>query len=164
MYSRLFNIVETKIASPATLGEREKNVIKDKHLENLWKPGHSVANIGLDVAIHLSANRSTYISHLLFSHWQKLSQWKCEECVVCHNSIRNYTSSCFIFYAINIIIINCVISMDWQHDIKFWLKSHIGSWLIKMAKPSSVFILTGTGNPELGKEYDSIYVSVPAEV
>ena len=31
-----------------------------------------------------------------------------------------------------------------------------------MAKPSSVFILTGNGNPESGKEYDSILVSVPS--
>ena len=31
-----------------------------------------------------------------------------------------------------------------------------------MAKPTSVFILIGTGSPELGKEYDSIFVSDPS--
>ena len=31
-----------------------------------------------------------------------------------------------------------------------------------MAKPPSVFILTGTGNPESGKEYYSICASVPS--
>ena len=31
-----------------------------------------------------------------------------------------------------------------------------------MAKPLSVFILTSTDNPESGKEYDSIFVSVPS--
>ena len=54
------------------------------------------------------------------------------------------------------------ISMDWLHYITSWRKSHIGSWLIKMAKPTSVFILTGTGNPELDTEYDSIFLSDPS--
>ena len=43
--------------------ELKKNVIRNGPLENLCKPGHEVANIGLDVAIHSSANRSTHISH-----------------------------------------------------------------------------------------------------
>ena len=30
-----------------------------------------------------------------------------------------------------------------------------------MEKPPSVFVLTGTGNSELGAEYDSIFVSDP---
>ena len=33
---------------------------------------------------------------------------------------------------------------------------------MKLAKPPSVCILTGTGNPELGTEYDSIFVSDPS--
>ena len=44
-------------------GEPEKNVIRDGPLVNLWKPGYSVANTGLDVAIHSYANRSTHISY-----------------------------------------------------------------------------------------------------
>ena len=36
-----------------------KNVIRDGPVENLRKPGHAVANIGLDVAIHSSANPSS---------------------------------------------------------------------------------------------------------
>ena len=31
-----------------------------------------------------------------------------------------------------------------------------------MVKPSSVFTFTGTGNPELGAEYDIIFVSDPS--
>ena len=31
-----------------------------------------------------------------------------------------------------------------------------------MAKPPSVFIMTGTGNPESGKDYDNIFVSDPS--
>ena len=45
--------------------EPEKNVIRDGPLENLWNPGHAVANIELVVAIHSSANRSTHISHII---------------------------------------------------------------------------------------------------
>ena len=41
-----------------------KNVIRNGSRENLRKPGHSVANIGLDVAVHSSANRSTHIAHI----------------------------------------------------------------------------------------------------
>ena len=52
------------MTSPATSREPVKNVIRDGPLENLRKPGYSVANIGLDVAIHSSANRSTHISHI----------------------------------------------------------------------------------------------------
>ena len=46
-------------------GEPEKNVIRDGPLVNLWKLGHSVANIGLDVAIHSYANRSPHISPII---------------------------------------------------------------------------------------------------
>ena len=45
-------------------GEPEKNVIRDGSLENLLKPGHSAANIGLDVAIQPPTNRLTHISHI----------------------------------------------------------------------------------------------------
>ena len=43
-------------------------------------------------------------------------------------------------------------------------KTHIGSSLIKIAKPSSVFILIGTGNPGSDTEYVSIVASDPSEV
>ena len=43
----------------------EKNFIRDGPLVNLSKPGHSVASIGLDVAIHSYANRSTHISSII---------------------------------------------------------------------------------------------------
>ena len=39
---------------------------------------------------------------------------------------------------------------------------HTGSSLITMAKHTSVFILIGTGNPEMGMVYVSIFVSVPS--
>ena len=39
---------------------------------------------------------------------------------------------------------------------------HIGSSLINIPKPTSVFILIGTGNPELDMVYVSIFVSVPS--
>ena len=45
--------------------EREKNVIRDGPLVKLWKPGHSVANIGLEMAIHSYVNRSTHISPII---------------------------------------------------------------------------------------------------
>ena len=48
------------------------------------------------------------------------------------------------------------------HNISSRLKTHIGSTLINIPKPSSVFILIGTGNPELGMVYVSIFVSVPS--
>ena len=51
--------------SPTTGGEPVKNFIRDGPLENLWKPGHSVSNIGLDVAIHSPVNRSTHISYII---------------------------------------------------------------------------------------------------
>ena len=41
-------------------------------------------------------------------------------------------------------------------------KTHIGSSSINIAKPTSVFIMMGTGNPELGTEYVSIFVSDPS--
>ena len=51
------------------------------------------------------------------------------------------------------------------HNISSSLKSHIDSWLIKIAKPPSVFILTGTDNPELGTENDRIFLCLtPAEM
>ena len=40
-----------------------KNVIKDGPLENLRKPGHAVANIGLDVAIDSSATRNPHLTY-----------------------------------------------------------------------------------------------------
>ena len=46
-------------------GEPEKNVIRDGPLVNLLKPGHSVANIGLDVEIISPGNRSTHISPII---------------------------------------------------------------------------------------------------
>ena len=39
--------------SSTTVGEPLKNVICDGPLENLLNPGHAVANIERDVAIHL---------------------------------------------------------------------------------------------------------------
>ena len=52
--------------------------------------------------------------------------------------------------------------MGQLHNISSRPKTHIGSSLIKMTKPTSVFIWTGTGNPELGMEYVSIFVYVPS--
>ena len=52
--------------------------------------------------------------------------------------------------------------MGLLHNISSWPKTQIGSLLIKMAKPTSVFILIGTGNPEFGMEYVSIFMSVPS--
>ena len=49
--------------------------------------------------------------------------------------------------------------MDQLHNISSRPKTHIGSSSIDIAKPTSVFILTGTGNPEFGTEYVSIFVS-----
>ena len=61
---------------------------------------------------------------------------KCEECMICPNSIRNSASSWFMFYAICIDFINCIkyinrtlhifdwmwfISMGWLHNMKSWL-------------------------------------------
>ena len=37
--------------------------------------------------------------------------------------------------------------------------THIDSSLNNIAKPTSVFVFTGNGNPELGTEYDSIFLS-----
>ena len=135
-------------------GEPVKNVIRDGPLENLWKPGHSVANIGRDVAINSPANRSTHISHMfIYPLAKRFRSGKCEECMVCHNSIRNITRNCFIFYAISIsllttsnlltglitTLIKCwSISMGLLHNNSSWPKTHIGSSLIKMAKPTSV--------------------------
>ena len=48
------------------------------------------------------------------------------------------------------------------HNISSRPKTHIRSSSINIAKPTSVFILIGTGNPELGTEYVSIFVSVPS--
>ena len=48
------------------------------------------------------------------------------------------------------------------HDILSRPKTHIGSSLIMMAKPTSVFILIDTGNDELGMVYVSIFVSLPS--
>ena len=45
--------------------ETEKNVIRDGPLVNLWKPGHWVENIGIDVGIDSYANRSTHISSII---------------------------------------------------------------------------------------------------
>ena len=46
-------------------GEPEKNVMRDGPLVNLWQPGHSVANIELDVEIISPVNRSTHISPII---------------------------------------------------------------------------------------------------
>ena len=48
------------------------------------------------------------------------------------------------------------------HNISSRPKTHIGSSSINIAKPTSVFILIGTGNCELGTEYVSIVVHVPS--
>ena len=47
------------------------------------------------------------------------------------------------------------------HNISSRPKTHIGSSSINVAKPTSVLILIGTGNPELCTEYVSIFESVP---
>ena len=54
-----------KVRVQPLAGEPEKNVIRDGPLVNLWKPGHSVANIGLDVEIISTDNRSTHISPII---------------------------------------------------------------------------------------------------
>ena len=48
------------------------------------------------------------------------------------------------------------------HNISSRLKTHIGSSLINIPKSTSVFILIGTGNPELGMVYVSIFLSYPS--
>ena len=53
-----------KIPCPTTSRKPEKNVIRVGPLENLLKPDQSVANIGLDRAVHSFANRSTHISYI----------------------------------------------------------------------------------------------------
>ena len=54
-----------KVRVQPLAGELEKNVIRDGPLVNLRKPGHSVANIGLNVAIYSYVNRSTHISPII---------------------------------------------------------------------------------------------------
>ena len=98
--------------------------------------------------------------HLTYYHpftCKSFRSGKCGECMVCYNSIKNYTSSCFIFYAINISLTACnlltglfailikwiSISMGWLYNITSRPKSYIGCWLIKMRKHPSVFILIG---------------------
>ena len=103
---------------------------------------------------------------------------KCEECRVSHNSIRN-TISCYIFFAINISLINRIlfntgvftllinwrsISIGWLHNIAPWPKSHIGCWLIKVAKPPIVFILIDTVIAHLVRNKIAYLCLFPAEV
>ena len=57
--------VEAKIASPTTGGGSSEECHNGRTSGNLWNPGHAVANIGLDIAVHSSANRSTHISHII---------------------------------------------------------------------------------------------------
>ena len=63
-------------------GEPEKNVIRDGPLVSLWKPGHSVANIGLGVAIYSYVNRSTHISPIIVFYLKAFRIGKYNECVV----------------------------------------------------------------------------------
>ena len=50
---------------------------------------------------------------------------KREVWIVCHNSIRNITNNCFIFYAIIISIINCIKPIDRTFHILDWILIHI---------------------------------------
>ena len=88
-----------------------RGTIEEFQGTDLWKTCESQATQlrTLDLMLpctHLPTVQPT--SYILLSfHCQIFRSGKCEECMVCHNSIRNITNSCFIFYAISISLINC---------------------------------------------------------
>ena len=144
----------------------------------LWKPGHAVANFGLDVAIHSSAYRSSHISHIIifppaktFAAGNVNSVWSVITVLgILPIAILYFMRSAWALLTVTTLLTGPFtflikwrfISMGWLHNITSWSRSQIGSWLIKVIKHLTVFILIGTINFESDKEYDSTFVFDPS--
>ena len=66
------------------------------------------------MAILSSVNRSTHISHIFIFPLAKALEY-----MVCHNSIRNITSNCFIFYAISTALRQFVYDMPDNRNLHY---------------------------------------------